>query len=318
MIRTHAVTLSLVAGLACASHAQQFFFSTGQPDKLMAAASRPETIGAGQAEIETADDFNLSNEILLTSATFDGLIPLGAPTESVTAVDIEIYRTFPVDSDMTRTPAVPTRNNSPSDVARVVRVSGSDLRYTVKLLGENVGAANSVINGIKAAPNQRTLGDGPVSGRYVQIRVTLNAPLDLPPGHYFFVPQTRVVNGTFLWLSAPKPIGAAGTPFVGDLQAWIRNADLDPDWLRIGGDIIGGTPAPAFNMTFSLGGLFACYANCDASTAAPVLNVNDFTCFLNRFAAGDAYANCDNSSAAPTLNVLDFACFLNKFAAGCT
>jgi hypothetical protein len=35
------------------------------------------------------------------------------------------------------------------------------------------------------------------------------------------------------------------------LQAWIRNADLAPDWLRIGTDIIGtGT----FNMTFSLAG----------------------------------------------------------------
>ncbi len=30
----------------------------------------------------------------------------------------------------------------------------------------------------------------------------------------------------------------------------------------------------------------ACYANCDDSTAAPVLNVADFTCFLGRFAAG--------------------------------
>ena len=30
------------------------------------------------------------------------------------------------------------------------------------------------------------------------------------------------------------------------------------------------------------------------------------------------YANCDNSTAAPVLNVLDFACFLNKFAAGCS
>ena len=29
-----------------------------------------------------------------------------------------------------------------------------------------------------------------------------------------------------------------------------------------------------------------CYPNCDQSTAAPVLNVNDFTCFLNAFAAG--------------------------------
>jgi hypothetical protein len=30
----------------------------------------------------------------------------------------------------------------------------------------------------------------------------------------------------------------------------------------------------------------ACYANCDSSTTAPVLNVLDFTCFLNSFAAG--------------------------------
>jgi hypothetical protein len=61
----------------------------------------------------------------------------------------------------------------------------------------------------------------------------------------------------------------------------------------------------------------ACYANCDSSTATPVLNVADFTCFLQRFASGDAYANCDNSTAAPTLNVADFTCFLQSFAAGC-
>jgi hypothetical protein len=62
----------------------------------------------------------------------------------------------------------------------------------------------------------------------------------------------------------------------------------------------------------------ACYANCDGSTTAPVLNVLDFTCFLNRFAAGDSYANCDGSTTAPVLNVLDFTCFLNRFAAGCS
>ncbi len=60
-----------------------------------------------------------------------------------------------------------------------------------------------------------------------------------------------------------------------------------------------------------------CYANCDGSTTAPILNVLDFSCFLNRFAAGDTYANCDNSTTAPVLNVLDFSCFLNTFAAGC-
>ncbi len=64
--------------------------------------------------------------------------------------------------------------------------------------------------------------------------------------------------------------------------------------------------------------LVVCYANCDGSTTAPILNVNDFTCFLNSFAAGDPYANCDASTTPPVLNILDFTCFLNKFAAGCT
>ncbi|MEX2218408.1 MAG: hypothetical protein WD749_06565 [Phycisphaerales bacterium] len=60
-----------------------------------------------------------------------------------------------------------------------------------------------------------------------------------------------------------------------------------------------------------------CYANCDESTQAPVLNVADFGCFLTRYAAGEAYANCDESTQAPALNVADFGCFLTKYAAGC-
>jgi hypothetical protein len=61
-----------------------------------------------------------------------------------------------------------------------------------------------------------------------------------------------------------------------------------------------------------------CYANCDASTTAPVLNVQDFSCFLARFASGDPYANCDGSTTAPVLNVQDFSCFQTKFASGCS
>ncbi|MEX2217549.1 MAG: galactose oxidase-like domain-containing protein [Phycisphaerales bacterium] len=61
----------------------------------------------------------------------------------------------------------------------------------------------------------------------------------------------------------------------------------------------------------------ACYANCDQSTTAPVLNVQDFGCFLARYAAGEAYANCDNSTTAPVLNVQDFGCFLTRYAGGC-
>ncbi len=58
-------------------------------------------------------------------------------------------------------------------------------------------------------------------------------------------------NQHFLWLSASRPIDATGTPFTPDLQAWIRNAQLDPDWLRIGTDVVG---AGTFNLAFSLTG----------------------------------------------------------------
>jgi len=60
-----------------------------------------------------------------------------------------------------------------------------------------------------------------------------------------------------------------------------------------------------------------CYANCDLSTLPPILNVNDFICFNNRFAAGDSVANCDQSTIAPVLNVNDYICFNNLYATGC-
>jgi len=63
--------------------------------------------------------------------------------------------------------------------------------------------------------------------------------------------------------------------------------------------------------------LSICTANCDCSTGSPILNVNDFSCFLNNYAAGDPYANCDGSTVPPLLNVNDFLCFINSYAAGC-
>jgi hypothetical protein len=60
-----------------------------------------------------------------------------------------------------------------------------------------------------------------------------------------------------------------------------------------------------------------CYANCDGSTVAPVLNVNDFICFQTKFAEQDPCANCDGSTVPPVLNVNDFICFVNKFGNGC-
>jgi hypothetical protein len=48
-----------------------------------------------------------------------------------------------------------------------------------------------------------------------------------------------------------------------------------------------------------------------------IRNVLDFISFQNAFAAGDASANCDGSTLPPVLNVNDFSCFLNAYASGC-
>src|SRR5207249_10917054 len=81
------------------------------------------------------------------------------------------------------------------------------------------------------------------------ISVSFNPAISLPAGHYFFRPEVLSSVGDFLWLSAPKPIVAPGTP--PDLQSWIRNDALAPDWLRIGTDITHQGP---FNAAFSLSG----------------------------------------------------------------
>ena len=61
-----------------------------------------------------------------------------------------------------------------------------------------------------------------------------------------------------------------------------------------------------------------CYADCDGSGGTPRLTANDFTCFVNRFTAGDMWANCDGSTTFPILNINDFVCYINRFAVGCS
>ena len=151
---------------------------------------------------------------------------------------------------------MPPRVNSPSDVEFEGRDSAvpGELSYTTSLLNANFTALNSVDTGIRPQPNQTTGGEGAKTGQEVQFNVTFSAPIELPADHYFFVPQVLLGNPNqhFLWLSASRPIDATGTPFAPDLQSWIRNADLDPDWLRIGTDVVGGT---TFNAAFSLTGV---------------------------------------------------------------
>ena len=247
-----ALTLAGVA-FAMPASADPFAFSNGNVNDLMAAASRPDA--GGQFEIEAADDFVLANRTLISGAGFVGLLPAGA---SVSQVVVEIYRVFPKDSNTVRTIEVPTRANSPSDVAFDSRDSaGASLAFTTATLASSFTASNSVQpGGIHPLPGQTTGGNGAVTGNEVAFDVTFTTPFDLPADHYFFIPQVAIsgAEGSFMWLSSARPIVPPGTPFAPDLQAWTRDAALDPDWLRVGTDIVGGAPAPTFNLAFTLSG----------------------------------------------------------------
>ncbi len=254
--------LSLAALLLLTSpgSAASFFFTTGDPDGKIATLSRPP--GAGKIQTETADDFTLTNCVVINQATITGLIPSAAPLTSIQNVEVEIYRLFPGqpgDTDPTNTivpnPIVPTRTGSPADFeiddATRDGLAGS-LSFSPTLLSSSFTAANSVANNINRLTNQFTGGEGGVVGEEVRITISFDPPIALPPGHYFFRPEVQLSSGDFLWLSAPKPI-----PAPADLQSWIRS-DLTPDlggifpnWLRIGTDITHQGP---FNAAFSLSG----------------------------------------------------------------
>lgn len=254
----HLAPYFLASGIFCCvaspAMASPFFFSTGNPDGKIATLSR--AASAGKLETETADDFVTALPTTITNATFTGLLVGGATPADVSDVEIELYHVFPVDSVDPPDGHVITRVNSPSDNQFAARDSGlGQLTFTATVLNPSFTAANSVNNGIQPFPNQFTGGEGPVTGEEVLFSVTFTSPLLLPPDHAFFRPEVDLGSaGDFLWLSAPKPIVAPGTPFVPDLQSWIRTdgpGALAPDWERIGTDVTHQGP---FNAAFSLTG----------------------------------------------------------------
>jgi hypothetical protein len=229
--------------------AADFSFTTGSPDGLMGAASR--RASPGKLETETADDFTLDQTTVISRATIVGLAPSGTQPRDIKEVEVEVYHVFPLDSAMPPSGKVPSRANSPSDVeiGAATRAGNSGtLTFSTNVLNANFRVGSTVVNNLKVAVAPPG-GEGPTEGEEVEITITFTSPIILPAGHYFFRPEVLLTNGDFLYLSAPKVI-----PAPKDLQAWIRNSNLAPDWLRIGTDIVGGATPPTFNMTFSLNG----------------------------------------------------------------
>jgi hypothetical protein len=260
---TTAVTKSLISSTAAklvlgmcmvtSLRASSFSFTTGDPDGRLGAASR--RASPGKLETETADDFLLQQTTVIKRATITGLVPLGTAIENIKEVEVEVYHVFPLDS----APAsgkVPSRVNSPSDVeiGSATRAGGSGtVIFYASVLSASFTVGNTVVNDLKL-PSVPPGGEGSATGEEVEITIEFTTPVILPAGHYFFRPEVLLADGDFLYLSAPRPIVPPGDPFVGDLQAWVRNSNLVPDWLRIGTDIVGGAPPPTFSMTFSLAG----------------------------------------------------------------
>jgi hypothetical protein len=247
---TFAGTVALTAPVS----ADSFFFSTNGADGRLGSLSQP---ASRTLETETADDFILPETTAIRQTTLVGLIPTGTPLSSINNVEIEVYRVFPKDSLDPPSGNVPTRTNSPADVeVDTATRDGSlgTLAFNASELSPGFTVLNTVVTGINRAPDNVTKGEGQATGELVQLTVTFDPPIVLPSDHYFLRPEVEVTGGDFLYLSAPRPIVAPGTPFLPDLQAWVRNTNLKPDWLRIGTDIIAGPSSPTFNMTFSLTG----------------------------------------------------------------
>src|SRR6476659_4543996 len=249
LVNLTGATLAFGIWVAMPAWAATFSFTTGNPDGLMGAVSR--RASPGKLETETADDFTLDQTTVISRATIVGLVPPGALPQDIKEVEVEVYHIFPLDSAIPPSGKVPSRANSPSDVeidtATRAGHSGT-LTFSPNVLNANFRVGNTVVNNLKVATAPPG-GEGSTAGQEVEITITFTSPIILPAGHYFFRPDVLLTSGDFLYLSAPKTI-----PAPKDLQAWIRNSNLAPDWLRIGTDIVGGAGAPNFNMTCTLAG----------------------------------------------------------------
>jgi hypothetical protein len=188
-------------------------------------------------------------------------------------------------------------------VTALEHLSG-DNNFTIEIrtgdanqVGAAIGRWQGVLGGSAANPVISTIGPSVIG------------PADLNAGQTYWILAIGEGSATGRWFQ--RETAATST-------YWAQSSN-GIQWF-----LVNSTQLRA--MRIVLEGAAQCYANCHGSTAPPILNVDDFTCFINQFAAAQAlpheqqighYANCDNSTTAPVLNVDDFTCFINQFAQGC-
>ncbi|MEX2217769.1 MAG: GC-type dockerin domain-anchored protein [Phycisphaerales bacterium] len=159
-------------------------------------------------------------------------------------------------------------------------------------------------------------------------RATISGPgFGVPASHsgepYSNAAWTATVSATSLsWATTPQAADPRASALRWGTMAnfWFEASSAPGTGSVTLGLFVPGTPTSLNARGLPVPGAGSgtpCYPNCDGSTAHPVLNVADLSCFLDRFAASHPYANCDGSTTNPVFNIHDFSCFLARFAQGC-
>jgi Beta-propeller repeat len=87
----------------------------------------------------------------------------------------------------------------------------------------------------------------------------------------------------------------------------------------IGGATQGSFGGPSAGGRDAILARFGCFADCDQSTGAGVLDIFDFLCFQDNFISGEPYAcDCDTSTGPGVCDIFDFLCFQGALLGGCS
>ncbi len=142
----------------------------------------------------------------------------------------------------------------------------------------------------------------------------LGAPTIYATGWYINGHVWKYGSGSANWAEVGTTNGQMGVTFFYRLAGFDENGSGRPSLYHVASGLGSVNAQPSKNIARLV---CTCRANCDGSNVSPYLSANDFQCFMNKFAAGDAYANCDGSTAFPVLTANDFQCFMNSYANGC-
>ncbi len=236
--------------------AQTVLWNTLSPNPAIAISSQ----NNGAIPSQAADDFFFTSATApafsLREIKIDGLF--SNARARITDVNVQLYQTYPFNSDPTVTPPT-VRANGPADNQFVLFDSmNKTLTFQSRVIGRFT-VAQTITPG--PASQEGAVGPG-LTGQLRQIDIRLKNPITLSPvanpgtgqlNHYFLAVTVDTSKGSYYW------VGGKTNPITtGDRQAWIHTNPFDPHWHRVSDVINGnntnknGTLAPAYNESFQL------------------------------------------------------------------